>query len=148
MPTARVGDHELYYEIQGDGPGRPDVLLMGLGSDIGAWERVAPVLGRSRRLLLVENRGVGRSAKPKGPYTMAELAADAVGVMAAAGFEHAHVVGISLGGAIAQELALTLPSLVRSLTLIATFTALDSQMREMGAAGASQVTRGVAKDML
>lgn len=148
MPNTRVGEHELYYEVQGDGPGRPAVLLMGLGSDIGAWERVAPVLGRSRRLLLVENRGVGRSAKPKGPYTMAELAGDAVAVMGAAGFEHAHVVGISLGGAIAQEVALTHPSIVRSLTLIATFAALDSKMRATGEAGASSVTRGTAKDLL
>src|SRR5438477_7159495 len=104
MPIARVGDNDLYYELQGDGPGLPAVLIMGLGVDLDGWRFVAPVLGQDRRLLLLDNRGVGRSAKPQGPYTTDGLADDAAAVMTAAGIERAHVVGISLGGAIAQKL--------------------------------------------
>ncbi len=145
MAIARVGAHDLFYEIDDEGreqAGRlPVVLLMGLGTDSNAWERQVPVLARSRRVLVLDNRGVGRSAKPRGPYTTAELAADALGVMDAAGLDVAHVVGVSLGGAIAQEIVLGHPERVRSVALLATFAALDATMRRTADQGTAASVR-------
>src|SRR6478672_5180640 len=106
MPHAKSGDVSIYWEESGGGSGVPVLLLMGLGTDAHAWEKQAPVLGAKRRVIVVDNRGVGRSGKPPGPYTTAMLARDALAVLDAAGVERAHVVGLSLGGMIAQELAL------------------------------------------
>ena len=92
---------------------------MGLGMNATGWWRTVPVLSEFR-VIAFDNRGVGRSEKPAGPYTVAELADDAVSVLDAAGVEAAHVYGISLGGMIAQEVALRHPSRVRALVLGAT----------------------------
>lgn len=145
MAIARVGENEIWYETSGDGPGLPVVLLMGLATDASSWQRQVPVLGRSRRVLVIDNRGVGRSSKPPGPYTTAALAADALAVMDAAGLgaaqAQAHVVGISLGGAIAQELVLAAPERVRSLVLIATFAAQDAEMQRTADAGTAAAVK-------
>ncbi len=120
MPRVPSGDAQIYYELSGAGPGLPVVLLTGLASDAHGWERVEPALGQARRVVTIDNRGAGRSDKPAGPYTMAQLAGDVVAVLDAAGIPRAHVVGMSLGGMIAQELALGHARRVRSLALIGT----------------------------
>jgi pimeloyl-ACP methyl ester carboxylesterase len=141
MAIARVGDTDLYYDVSGAGDGLPVLLLMGLGTDSNGWERQVPVLGRARRVVVMDNRGVGRSGKPKGPYTTAALAADAVGVLDALGMKRAHVIGCSLGGAIAQELVLGHPDRVASLTLIATFPALDAAMERTANLGSATAVK-------
>ena len=139
MPKTQVGDNELYYEVRGAGSGLPALLIMGLGADLNGWDRVAPELQGERPLVLLDNRGVGRSAKPKGPYTTAELADDAAAVLTAAGFERAHIIGVSLGGAIAQELVLRHPGRFASLALVATFADLDHHMEETATRGTRDV---------
>ena len=93
---------------------------MGLGMNATGWWRTIPVLSERFRVIAFDNRGVGRSERVPGPYTAAEMADDAVAVLDAAGVKSAHVYGISLGGMIAQEVALRHPSRVRALVLGAT----------------------------
>jgi pimeloyl-ACP methyl ester carboxylesterase len=94
---------------------------MGLGMNATGWWRTIPVLaGAGLRVLAFDNRGVGRSDRPPGPYTTADMADDAVAVLDCAGLERAHIYGISLGGMIAQEIALRHPARVERLVLGAT----------------------------
>src|SRR4051795_13001529 len=108
----------LHYESTGSGPAV--LLIMGLGLPGAAWWRTVPVLARSARVITFDNRGSGRSDSPSGPYSIADMAADAVAVLDAAGVERAHVYGTSMGGMIAQELVLGHPDRVHALVLSAT----------------------------
>jgi 3-oxoadipate enol-lactonase len=102
------------------GSGEPLLLIQGLGYARWGWEPVVEPLARSFDVLLFDNRGIGESDVPQGPYTAAEMAGDAVQVLDEAGVERAHVVGTSLGGVIAQELALAYPERVGKLVLACT----------------------------
>jgi len=106
---------KLYWEEHGTGD--PLLLIMGLGASLEAWDRIAPALAKNYRTILFDNRGVGRSDVPPGPYSLETMADDAAAVLDAAGVPSAHVMGISMGGMIAQELALRHPSRVRKLIL-------------------------------
>ena len=119
MPSARNGTVSLHYESTGAGV--PVLLVMGLGMNATGWWRTVPVLcAAGLRVLTFDNRGVGRSDRPAGPYTTAMMADDAVAVLDAAAVERAHVYGISLGGMIAQEIALRHPDRIARLVLGAT----------------------------
>ena len=102
------------------GAGEPLLLVHGLGYARWGWEPVLPGLAERFDVLLFDNRGIGESDAPAGPYTVAELAGDAVAVLDEAGVERAHVVGTSLGGMVAQELALAHPGRVDRLVLACT----------------------------
>ena len=99
------------------GAGEPLLLIMGLGYPSDAWHRTRPVFARRYRTIALDNRGVGRSEMPPGPYTIPLMASDAAAVLDAAHVDSAHVFGISMGGMIAQEFALQYPERVRSLVL-------------------------------
>ncbi len=102
------------------GSGEPLLLIHGLGYARWGWEPVLPGLAERFDVILFDNRGIGESDAPPGPYTAAEMAADAVQVLDEAGVERAHVVGTSLGGMVAQELALSSPDRVERLVLACT----------------------------
>jgi 3-oxoadipate enol-lactonase len=105
----------IYWDQQGEGA--PLLLIMGLGWTSHMWYRSRPVLSTQFRTIALDNRGVGQSDVPPGPYSIALLAADAAAVLDAAGVERAHICGMSMGGMIAQEFALQYPHRVRSLIL-------------------------------
>jgi 3-oxoadipate enol-lactonase len=104
MATAPDGRTRLYWESAGEGD--PVLLIMGLGLSGGAWWRTVPVLSRRLRVITFDHRGVGRSSAFSYAYTTEALADDAMSVLDDAGLDRAHVYGISLGGMIAQQLAL------------------------------------------
>jgi pimeloyl-ACP methyl ester carboxylesterase len=115
MPYTENDGVKIYWEEHGTGD--PLLLIMGLGSCLEMWHRTLPVVTPHYRTIVFDNRGVGRSDVPAGPYSIPTMASDAVAVMDAAGIEKARVYGISMGGIIAQELALGYPERVRSLIL-------------------------------
>lgn len=118
MPYARNGDVRLHYESFGSG--EPLVLIMGLGGTIAAWGLQIPAFAQHYRVLAADNRGAGRSDQPDAPYEMALFAADLEAVLDAAEVERAHLIGVSMGGMIAQEFYHRQPERVRSLTLACT----------------------------
>ena len=104
MPYAESDGVKIYWEEHGSGP--PLLLIMGLGYTLDMWNRALPALAERYRTIVFDNRGVGRSDVPPGPYSIQTMAADARAVMDAAGIDKAHVFGVSMGGMIAQEFAL------------------------------------------
>jgi pimeloyl-ACP methyl ester carboxylesterase len=94
------------------------VLVHGLAYDRAGWGRLPELLASHFRVVLFDNRGVGESDAPPGPYTVAQMAGDVVQVLDEAGIERTHLFGVSLGGYIAQELALTRPERVEKLILV------------------------------
>jgi 3-oxoadipate enol-lactonase len=115
MPYAINGNVKIYWDEQGQG--EPVLLIMGLGYPSDMWFRTRPTLSEHYRTIALDNRGVGKTDSPPGPYLIPEMAEDAATVLAAAGCDKAHVIGMSMGGMIAQELALLHPELVKSLVL-------------------------------
>jgi 3-oxoadipate enol-lactonase len=115
MAFVRNQGAKIYWDEQGHG--EPILLIMGLGYASVMWYRTRPVLATRYRTLAFDNRGVGRSDMPPGPYLIALMASDAAAVLDAAKEESAHIFGISMGGMIAQEFALKYPHRVRSLIL-------------------------------
>jgi 3-oxoadipate enol-lactonase len=105
----------IYWDEQGHGA--PVLLIMGLGYSSHMWYRIRPALAARYHTIALDNRGVGRSDLPPGPYPIGLMASDAAAVLDAAEIESAHVFGISMGGMIAQEFALQYPKRVRSLIL-------------------------------
>ena len=105
----------MYWEEQGFGS--PILLIMGLSFTHEMWFRVLPWITSHHRVILFDNRGMGRSDTPRGPYSIRQMARDARAVMDAAGVSAAHVVGASMGGMIALELAFLYPERVLSLVL-------------------------------
>ena len=115
---AQNGDVRLAYEVHGSG--EPVVLVHGLGYDRFGWGPLPGLLAQDFTVVTFDNRGVGDSDVPDGPYAVAQMAADTVAVLDAAGIDTTHVFGVSLGGYIAEELALTYPERVRTLVLAST----------------------------
>jgi len=121
----------IHYEVAGARHGEPVLLLQGLGADLRGWAFQRFALGRRHRLYLVDNRGAGGSDKPPGPYDLEVMADDAVAALDAEGVASAHVVGASMGGVLAQLLAVRHPRRVRSLVLACTACSHQPWRREL-----------------
>jgi len=119
MPNYTSDELKLHYEIIGSG--RPVVLIMGIGGHGGAWKPALRYLSARRSYLVPDNRGTGRSEVSTVPFSIDDMADDVAALIAANGGEPCDVVGYSMGGAVAQSLALRHPALVDRLVLLATF---------------------------
>ncbi len=116
MPIAKVGEIKVEYYVEGEGP--PLLMIMGLGGQASSWgEPFLEGLRPHFQVVRFSNRGTGLSDRPDGEYTIRLMADDAAGLLQALGIERAHVFGVSMGGMIAQKLALNHPHLVRGLVL-------------------------------
>jgi len=108
----------MYYEVHGKG--KPLLLIAGLGNDLNGWAFQIPEFAKKYRVIAFDNRGSGRTDAPDQPYSIPMMAEDTAGLMDALGIEKAHVLGVSMGGYIAQELAIRCPGRVESLILVTT----------------------------
>lgn len=123
MPIIHVNEIEINYLLEGDGP-QTVVLINGLADDLLSWVYQSDaLLAAGYRVLRFDNRGIGESSKPAGPYTTALFAADAKALVDKLGLTDFHLMGVSMGGMIAQEYALAYPEDLRSLTLACTYAA-------------------------
>ncbi len=123
MPVARVNDIELNYKLEGDGEDTI-VLVNGLADDLETWVlQVDDFLAAGYRVLRFDNRGIGSSSKPAGPYSSRMLADDAKALVDSLGITGFHLMGVSMGGMIAQEYALAYPADLRSVTFACTYAA-------------------------
>lgn len=121
MATASVNGHDLHYEQRGSG--EPLLLVMGMSGTHLTWgEPFLELLARDFEVTVYDHRGVGRSSRTEPGYAIADLADDAAALLDVLGHESAHVLGISMGGMVAQELALRHPARVRTLALGCTYS--------------------------
>lgn len=113
-----LNDIELYYEVHGDGP--PLLLVAGLASDVSSWQTVLPALSEYFRVILVDNRGIGRSVPEDAPVSVDLMADDCAALIDHLGYGPVHVLGHSMGGFTALSLAARYPDRVKKLVLAAT----------------------------
>ena len=116
MPLVKLPDVDIYYEITGDG--LPLMLIHGLGSSSRDWEKQIEPFARSYQVITFDLRGHGRSSKPSGPYSVRMFAEDTAELIRALGIAPLHVIGISMGGMVAFELAVNYPEFLQSLTIV------------------------------
>jgi pimeloyl-ACP methyl ester carboxylesterase len=123
MPTAAVGSYEIFYVEAGTG--FPLVLIHGLAGDHNAWEAQMPTWAEDHRVLAFDNRGAGQSTQVDEMITTEDMAKDTLALMDAVGINKAHILGRSMGGAIAQHMALLAPERVHTLIMCASFARID-----------------------
>ncbi|MEP6853557.1 MAG: alpha/beta hydrolase [bacterium] len=123
MPVAHVNDIDINYQLDGDGE-KTVVLINGLADDLISWDfQVPAIVEAGYRVLRFDNRGIGQTVAPDGEYTSALLASDAKALVEELGITDFHLMGVSMGGMIAQEYALAYRGDLRSLTLACTYAA-------------------------
>ena len=123
MPRTQVNGISVYFEVCGQG--EPLVMIMGFAGTQGGWIFQKNTFKRSFQVITFDNRGAGKTDKPAGPYSIRMMAEDTVGLMDHLGVEKAHILGVSMGGYIAQEIAINHPERVRKLVLGCTYARED-----------------------
>jgi pimeloyl-ACP methyl ester carboxylesterase len=121
MPTAELDDVELYYEINGEGT--PLVMITGFSENLDVWDILVPSvasLSKCFKVVTLDNRGTGRSSKPDGPYSIRTMADDVANLLDYLSIGKANVLGVSMGGMIAQEVGINHPKNVEKLVLVCT----------------------------
>ncbi|MGD0802900.1 MAG: alpha/beta hydrolase [Candidatus Bathyarchaeia archaeon] len=122
MTKIMIDDLEMYYEIHGEG--FPLIMIQGYNGTTESWDTLVPRLSdlsKRFRAIVIDNRGTGRSSAPEGEYSINTMVKDVVGLLDALKIREAHILGVSMGGMIAQELAINHPERVKNLVLTCTF---------------------------
>ena len=149
MPTIQANGQTLYYEVHGEGD--PLLLVMGLAADTMAWALQVPAFSAHHRTVIFDNRDVGQSSMAEGPYEITDMARDTLALADALELESFHLVGVSMGGAIGQEVALAAPDRVRTLTLAMTWPrggAWAAKLSELWSARVGHMSREQRVDEL
>ena len=123
MPLAKLNGININYKVEGQG--EPLVMIMGFTASRSGWVAQIPSFKKYYRVITFDNRGAGKSDKPPGPYSTKMMADDTARLMDHLGIEKAHIVGVSMGGMIAQELAINYPQRVMQLVLACTYACQD-----------------------
>jgi len=119
VPKATINGINMYYEVHGKGV--PLVMIQGFAGNHQAWFFQTPVFKKYYKVIIFDNRGIGRTDKSSEPYTIETMAEDVIGLMDYLNIDKAHVLGLSLGGMVAQEIAISYPERVSKLVLGSTF---------------------------
>ena len=139
MPTVEANGQTLYYEVHGEG--EPLLCVMGLSADTLAWMLQVPAFSAKHKTIVFDNRDVGQSSLAEGPYSIADMGRDALALADALELDSFHLLGVSMGGAIAQEMAIAAPERIRTLTLAVTFPAGGGWARKLTEVWSARVTR-------
>lgn len=137
MPITKANQININYSVTGHG--EPLVMIMGLNADQSGWNNQIPFFKKNYRVITFDNRGTGKSDKPKGPYSIRMMADDTIGLMDSLCIEKAHIMGISMGGMIAQEIAINYPQRVKKLVLASTYACQDQH----SSGSTREITRAV-----
>jgi 3-oxoadipate enol-lactonase len=124
MPIVKVNGININYLVQGYG--EPLVMIQGFSADQSLWKPQIPAFKKRYQVIIFDNRGVGKSDKPKGPYSPKMMAEDTVKLMDYLNIKQAHILGHSMGGLIAQEIAINYPERVMKLILASTWASQDN----------------------
>ncbi len=146
MPTAHANGIDIYYSQRGEGPDL--LMIMGLGAHSGAWALNAPELAKRFRVTTFDNRGAGRTSAPDEPYSMRQMADDTAALMEAIGLDRAHVLGASMGGMIAQELAINYPGRINRLVLACSRARTSEMRRRVSVAQRALYEAGVPRESI
>jgi 3-oxoadipate enol-lactonase len=149
MPTIEANGQTLYHEVHGEG--EPLLLVMGLAADTMAWAMQVPAFSAGYRTIIFDNRDVGQSSMAAGRYEITDMAQDTLALADGLELESFHLVGVSMGGAIAQEVALAAPDRVRTLTLAMTWPrggAWAAKLSELWSARVEHMSREERVDEL
>lgn len=125
MAIAQINNGDLFYTIEGSENSEWLLLIAGFSSDSSAWNLMVPLLAQQYRVVCFDNRGIGQSSPLTGPYSIPQMAADALALLDYLHIETVHLVGHSMGGQIAQALAIAHPERVSRLVLLATWADRD-----------------------
>jgi pimeloyl-ACP methyl ester carboxylesterase len=132
VPFADCNGQRLYYEVHGDNDAEPLFCVHGLSVDTLGWALQAPAWSQHHKTVIFDNRDVGQSSRAGGEYEVTDMAADALALADALELESFHLLGVSMGGTISQEIALSMPERVRTLTLCVTFGGSGAWGRTQG----------------
>ena len=129
MPVVTIDNINMYYEVHGDG--EPLVLIQGLSLDSSSWINQVPVLSQKYQVIVFDNRGVGQTDASDSPYSTEMMADDTVALLKVLSVTDAHILGFSMGGMIAQQVAIKYPQMVKSLILVATSAKFPARAKHL-----------------
>ncbi len=131
MPVIQVNGIDLFYTIQGSSENEPLLLVAGFNGDSSTWAAMMPSLVEQYQVLRFDNRGIGQTSALDSPYSIAQMAADAAALLDYLSISKLHIAGHSMGGQIAQELALAHPEKIKSLILLSSWASRDDKFNSL-----------------